>query len=320
MKYNVIDLHCDALIKMQLNSKIDFNQSDQLDVSIERMKQGNVALQCFAIYLSERLGRPKIQHIYDQIDIFHQKIVSKGVIPVYAVEDLEDLECSRQVGGLLSLEGADGLEGDLDYLKVCYERGVRLLGLTWNYANWAADGIMEPRGGGFTLLGLKLVKACHSLGIILDVSHLSERGFWELAELADHAGQPFIASHSNAYSICSHTRNLRDNQIEEIVRQGGRIGITFVPWFVKSSNPVHSLDLLPHIEHICSLGGEQNIMFGSDFDGIETHIDGLKHAGDYAVWVETLLKHYPEPLVKGWIYENAAGFLRKRLPSNKKAL
>lgn len=313
----IIDFHCDALSKLLLDPKLDFSKDRRLDVNLRRLMEGGVKLQTFAIFLSQRLGSPKMEHILGQIDIYQERVQPLGVLPVQSVEDLDTLEQGEAVGGLLSLEGADGLEGNLHYVRVCYEKGVRLLGLTWNYANWAADGIMEPRNGGFTPAGLELVRLCHELGIILDVSHLSVKGFWELQQLAEEVGKPFIASHSNAYEVCPHARNLRDDQIQAIIKLGGRIGVTFVPWFVKEGRSASSKDLLPHIDRICSLGGGANLLFGSDFDGIETHLTDFRHSGHYANWQETLLKYYPEELVRGWLYDNAAAFLRAWLPSHK---
>lgn len=320
MKLTVSDFHCDALSKLQLDPKLDFASSRKLDVNLRRMKQGGLKLQCFAIFLSEKLGAPRFSHILEQIELFYHHIVRLGVSPIGFVEDLEELKQSQGIGGLLSLEGADGLEGNLDHVRKCFERGVRVLGLTWNYANWAADGILEPRNGGLTSAGRSLVKLCHELGMILDVSHLSVKGFWELLELAEVAKRPFIASHSNAFSVCDHVRNLRDDQIEAIIRINGRIGLTFVPWFVKKTRHPSSEDLLPHIEHICALGGAGHIMFGSDFDGIELYLKHLRHAGDYAKFQEMLLKHYPEELVRGWLSGHADAFLRDWLPLREKAL
>lgn len=310
----IVDFHCDALSKLLMDPTLDFTSDDRLDVNLERMLLGGVGLQCFAIYLSERLGKPQFGFIMDQLDLFRHKILPSGVAAITSVKELEQAEIAGRPGALLSIEGADGLEGNLHYLQVCYDRGVRCLGLTWNYANWAADGILEPRGGGFTSQGVELVNACHKLGIILDVSHLSVKGFWELTEMANESGIPFIASHSNAYTVCPHERNLRDDQIQAIITLGGRIGLTFVPWFVKQASEVHAEDLLPHIDHICSLGGEHTLMFGSDFDGIETHMEDLRHTGHYADLENLLLRHYSEELVQGWLSANAKAFLRTWLP------
>ncbi len=189
--------------------------------------------------------------------------------------------------------------------------GIRAAGLTWNHANWAADGAMEPRGGGLTIKGRRFVEECENLDILLDVSHLSERAFWEVAELSQ---RPVIASHSNARAICDHPSNLTDAQIEKLIAKQGLIGVTFVPWFVSNAEVVVIDDLLRHIEHICELGGESHIMLGSDFDGIDRYIEGLTHPGELISLQEALLKRYSERQTEQFMSGNALRFLRKSLP------
>jgi membrane dipeptidase len=150
--------------------------------------------------------------------------------------------------------------------------------------------------------------------MLLDVSHLAPAGFWELAE---RSRRPFIASHSNSAAICGHPRNLSDEQIEALIAMDGRMGITFVPWFVRDGGDAKAEDILRHIEHVCALGGSKQLMFGSDFDGIDAWVEGLEHPGKYAGFTELLLRHYPEEDVKGWLYENALSFLKTNLPSNR---
>lgn len=319
MKFGIVDFHCDALSKLQLNPELHFGDDPGLDVTASKLKKGGVQLQCFAIYLSEQLGQARIGLILEQIALYRTKVESCGLPLITSRQQLAALAAAGETGAMLSIEGADGLEGHFGYLQCCYDLGVRFLGLTWNHANWAADGVMEPRGRGFTAKGKQLVEACHDLGIILDVSHLSQQGFWELTEMAESAGRPFIASHSNSHSICKHPRNLTDEQIRAIVRLGGRIGLTFVPPFVKTDSPVKMTDLLPHIEHMCACGAENNLMFGSDFDGIDEHIEGLENAAGYSAFKDMLLKYYAEPLVDKWLAQNALKFLQTHLPSTKKA-
>ncbi|WP_223070429.1 dipeptidase [Paenibacillus caui] len=320
MKFGIVDFHCDALSKLHQDPSIHFSDDQKLDVSAFKLKQGGIKLQCFAIFVSERLGQGRIGHILEQIRLFRTEVEACGLPLVTSRQQLAALVASGGSGGLLSLEGADALEGNLSYLRCCYDLGVRFLGITWNHANWAADGIMESRGGGFTQKGKELVQACHELGIILDVSHLSPKGFWELTELAETAGKPFIASHSNSFSVCNHPRNLSDEQIRAIVRLGGRIGITFVPYFVKSEGPVKMTDLLPHLEYMCSLGAENHLVFGSDFDGIDHHIAGLENAAKYSDLREMLLKYYSGALADKWLYQNALKFLQTQIPATKKTL
>lgn len=327
-KRPVVDFHCDVLSKMQLNSQVDFSHVS-LDVTKESLLEGHVQLQTFAIYISQVLGTPRFEHVVRQIELFRQHILSSsgGLRPLLWREDLEKkdeapdkmprtdgsgMHQTRSPWALLSLEGADALEGNPLYAELCYAMGIRLMGLTWNYANWAADGIMEQRGGGLTRKGHELVKRCNELGLLLDVSHLSVRGFWEVLE---QAALPPIASHSNAFTVCSHPRNLQDDQVRALISRNGRIGLTFVTMFIKEQGTVTAEDLLPHIEHICALGGARHLMFGSDFDGIEHHVEGLEHPGKYPAFAELLLKHYSEEMVKGWLGENALHYLQTNLPS-----
>lgn len=315
-KWNVADFHCDALSKMLMQSELSFEDGAALDVNLERMMQGNVALQAFAIYLPEVLGRGKFEHVVGQLEVYRTRVEKSperlgGVNQLLWREQVGEVGQTSNPWGLLTLEGVDGLEGNMFYLELCYQMGVRIVGLTWNYANWAADGVLEKRGAGLTKRGRELVRLCNRIGMLLDVSHLTEKGFWELAELSE---RPFIASHSNSYTVCPNVRNLKDDQIRAIIAREGRIGLTFVPWFVKQEGEVRIEHLLPHIEQICSLGGEQHLMMGSDFDGIPTYIQDLEHTGQYPRLIETLLQHYDEKLVRGWLLDNAMSYLGKHLP------
>ncbi|MCM3128792.1 dipeptidase [Paenibacillus provencensis] len=311
----VVDMHCDVLSKIQMNSELQFLNGPGLDVTQKRLEEGNVILQTFAIYLSEKLGILRFEHIMKQIEIYNQlglRLVQSREDVSYLRKQLNNLRGGQW--GLLSLEGVDGLEGNLYYLELCYRLGVRFIGITWNYANWAADGILEVRNGGFTNKGRTLIQRCNEIGMLMDVSHLSETGFWELA---DASSRPFIASHSNARSICPHPRNLTNDQIRAVIALDGRIGMTFVPWFIKEKGPVNASDLLKHIERVCELGGEKHLMFGSDFDGIHEWIQGLEHSGTYPELVNLLLKHYPESVVRGFMYDNILSFMEENLNSKE---
>ncbi|MGF9695640.1 dipeptidase [Paenibacillus sp. MABNR03] len=315
-EWRVADYHCDALSKMLMQPALSFEDDSALDVNLQRIKEGNVGLQAFAIYLPEVLGKGKFEHIVGQLEVYRKRVERSsgrpsGTHTLLWREQVAQIGQTANPWGLLTLEGVDGLEGNLFYLELCYQMGVRVVGLTWNYANWAADGVLEKRGAGLTERGRELVHLCNRIGMLLDVSHLTEKGFWELAELSE---RPFIASHSNSYSVCPNVRNLKDDQIRAIIARDGRIGLTFVPWFVKQEGEVRIEHLLPHIEQVCSLGGEHHLMMGSDFDGIPTYIQGLEHPGQYPKLIETLLKHYDEKLVRGWMWNNAMNYLRKNLP------
>lgn len=313
MKLNVTDFHCDVLNKLQASPGINFGNDPRLDVTRERLEEGNVALQVFAIYLSAVHGRARFEDILGQIEAYRDQIAGPGGLRwLRWKEEVKEVGQPGPPFGMLSLEGVDGLEGNLFYARLCFELGVRFLGITWNYANWAADGVLERRAGGFTERGRQLIEWCNGSGMLLDVSHLAPAGFWELAELSK---RPFIASHSNAAAVCGHPRNLSDDQIKAMIAMNGRIGLTFVPWFVRDGGGAERDDVRRHIEHICGLGGSGVLMFGSDFDGIDAWVKGLEHPGQYVEFAELLLRYYPEDEVKGWLYGNALRYLEEQLPS-----
>lgn len=308
----IFDAHCDVLSKLLENPKLDFvHENRLLDVTLDKMIESDIGIQNFAIYLPEQFSG-EFRQVLRSIDLFHERILSNP--QMHFIRSKDELQAARErglIGAMLSLEGVDALQGDLTYVRILFYLGVRSIGITWNHANWAADGVMEPRKGGLTTKGKSLIKECNRLGIILDTSHLSEKGFWELIELSD---KPNIASHSNASKIRQHLRNLNDEQITSIIRTEGVIGVTFVSPFVYPGEPVSMDKLLPHIDHICSLGGSRHIGLGSDFDGIKEWITGLEHAGKYYQLVELLQKHYSEEDVEHFVYKNWYNFYLKNLP------
>ncbi|WP_020615206.1 dipeptidase [Paenibacillus daejeonensis] len=310
----IADFHCDVLSKLLKEDSLDFNgsQTASLDVTYERLAQSGTVLQTFAIFIPAAAGAG-IHPILQSIDLFHRKVLScKGVQQIRTVGDLKRAAQSGSLAAMLSLEGVDGLEGHPELLRIMYLLGVRAVGLTWNHANWAADGIMEKRGSGLTAKGRQAVEICNELKLILDVSHLSERAFWEVVSQAE---QPVIASHSNTRAVCDHPRNLTDEQLLALILMDGRIGITYVPWFVTQDAEPTIDDILRHVEHVCELGGERQLMLGSDFDGIDTHIQGLTNPVDTGRLIEAMLQRYSATQVDGFASGNAYRYLTKHLPT-----
>ncbi|CAG7624226.1 hypothetical protein PAECIP111802_01039 [Paenibacillus allorhizosphaerae] len=309
----IIDGHCDALYKMFENPVIDFYDSVAvgLDVSYAKMKKSNVKIQFFAIYLPERITVPKFDHYLEYINIFYQKITCDGRVRLIKNrDDLHTVWNSESIGAILTVEGADAIQGNPLFTRTLHHLGVRFIGVTWNYGNWAADGILEPRQGGFSRHGKSFIKDCDDLGILLDASHLSVAAFWDLAAAS---ARPFVATHSNAKALCGHPRNLDDNQLRELIRRDGRIGVTFVPWFVDGGQA--SIDgILRHIDYIGALGGERQLVLGSDFDGISRTIPGLEHAGQYGNLVDALSKRYSNVQVERFLYGNWYSYLERHLP------
>lgn len=311
----IIDAHCDLLYKMFLNHSVSFSEAaEDVDVTFSRLKEGNVALQWFAIFLPPSPRYHQFENILTYIDLFRAKIASHPEVAIIqSKKDWIQAIAANKLGVMLSLEGVEGLAGRMEWLRIAAYLGVRSIGITWNPANWAADGVGEPRNGGFTVQGKNLIRECNRLNLLLDVSHLSEKGFWELAELSD---RPFAATHSNCYSLCPHPRNLNNEQIRHLIRSQGRMGITFVPQFVSENSPDLNR-LLQHIDHVCSLGGENIVCFGSDFDGIDNKLPHLEHPGHYQNLVEQLEKRYTNQQVQQFLFGNWHSFLLSQLPEDK---
>ncbi|MFD2443598.1 dipeptidase [Bacillus sp. CGMCC 1.16607] len=306
----IFDAHCDVLYKMFLDPTIEFHKSDKLQVNLDLMEKVGSKIQCFAIYIPASVHPDLAFHaaLY-MIDIFYEKIIKlhpkmRVITSKYDIMNLKNDE----IGAILTLEGCDAIGKDLLKLKTLLRLGVTSVGLTWNFANEVADGSLEARGAGLSKFGKEVVTLLNSTQTWIDVSHLSEKGFWDVIEWGDY---PF-ASHSNSYSLCPNPRNLKDEQIEAIIERDSVIGITFVPSFLSGKNQATIDDILRHLEHMCMLGGEKHVGFGSDFDGINEMVIGLENFGDYSLLINELYKYYTENQVNGFLFEN----MKKRYPKS----
>jgi membrane dipeptidase len=202
------------------------------------------------------------------IDQFY-RVQTEHAADVCLATKASDIECAKQEGkvaGILSLEGAEGLEGDLGVLRMLYRLGVRWIGLTWNHRNQAADGLGELRtGGGLTEFGVQLVREMNRLGMLVDIAHLAPAGVRDVLATSQ---APVIASHANAHALCPVPRNLSDEQLEGVAETGGMVGVTYVPDFIRVGDAPATLDgLIDHIDHIVHTVGIDHVGLGSDFDG-----------------------------------------------------
>lgn len=299
----IIDLHCDVLFKLwESQGKLRFKDAKELDANKERLHKGKVKVQCFAIFIPpEMKAEEKFQAALDQVDYFFTEVVGKNkdIRHIKNWNEITNIK-SNEVGAILTLEGVDCIGNDLHKLSILYHLGVRSVGLTWNFANLAADGVLEPRGAGLTTFGKEIVLFNNKHKVFTDVSHLCENSFWDVMEWADYP----IASHSNSKFICNHPRNLSDEQACALFQKNAMIHVVYHPPFVTTRETATITDLIRHIDHFCALGGEYQIGFGSDFDGIEEHIIDLENAGKHQNLINELLKHYREDQVRGFAGEN----------------
>lgn len=309
----IVDAHCDTLIRKYDQENDLFKNNFHLD--IERMlKLGNYA-QFFAAFVSPSYSQAyALRRAIQIIDNFNRQVClyKDSITHCCDFNSIQTALKEGKVAAILSIEGGDALQGDLATLRVFYKLGVRSMGLTWNYRNEIADGVEDGlTGGGLTPFGREVISEMNSLGMIIDVSHISERGFWDVIELSK---TPIIASHSNAKEICNHIRNLTNEQIIAIKKNGGVIGINFYPLFLNNTGDASIDDIIRHIEHISSLVGCDHIGIGSDFDGIEYTPSGINGVQDVEkIFDELLKKNYSEDDVKKIAGSNFMRIIRQIL-------
>ena len=263
--------HNDTLLKLlEAGSHQDLNSIADSHGNLEKLKAGQIKTAIFAIYVPEsyRFGLALHKALL-MVDIFWQNFhkYQSDLLPILSITDLAKVRNSGKIGGILSLEGGEALEGSLANLRNFYRLGVRGLTLTWNNRNQLADGVGEgEQAQGLSKFGLEVVEAMNQLGMFIDVSHLAEKGFWQVLKISK---APVIASHSNSRTLCAHPRNLTDIQIKALADQGGVIGVNFYPYFVKEpANEVDLVAVADQIEYLLKVGGTDSVGIGSDFDGI----------------------------------------------------
>ena len=301
---NIIDLHCDALMKIRdSRGTLSFSQAAELNANKANLKKGKVKVQCFAIFIEPEITSDlKFQAALEQIDYFYIEVLGKNpeMKQITKWSDFDSLQ-EGEIGAMLTLEGVDVIGNDITKLHILYQLGVRSVGLTWNNANLAADGSGEPRGGGLTLFGKEIVYWNNEHRVLTDVSHLCDRSFWDVIEIAKYP----IASHSNSRKICNHARNLTDEQARALFNRRGMVHVVFYPDFIRADGGKASIDdLIAHIDHFCSLGGMKQIGFGSDFDGISKFVHGLEDPSKIQNLIEKLLHYFKEEEVMGFAYQN----------------
>jgi membrane dipeptidase len=212
---------------------------------------------------------------------------------------------------VLHIEGAEAIDPDFEFLEVLYEAGLRSLGPVWSRPNAFGHGVpflcpsSPDTGPGLTDLGKKLIGACNRLRILIDLSHLNERGFWDVAAISD---SPLVATHSNAHALSPHSRNLTDNQLAAIRETSGMVGVNFATNFLRPDgrrDPNTPAELvIEHLEHILKQVGEDSVGFGSDFDGAKIP-EGIGNAAGLQNLVELMrTRGYRDALIEKLCFRN----------------
>lgn len=323
----VVDTHCDTLkcLLGQFTSRKDSMWEDRSDtnlgertglghVDFPRLRDGGVDCQVFAIS-SERSRTPAhpLRTALEMISRFnHECELNKNIVTqVRNHDDIMKAKEEGKIGLMLSIEGADVIEGKVELFGIFYELGVRIVGLVHSLRNQLADGVSDRRtGGGLSQLGIQSVEELERIGMIVDVSHLNDEGFWDVVE---NAKNPIIASHSNSRAICDHPRNMTDDMIVALAEIDGVMGMNFAPSFVNPDIATVG-GVIDHIDHIVNLVGPAHVGLGSDFDGIPYTPIGLEEVTNMpAITQELVRREYSEEDIRKILGVNHLRLFKKVL-------
>ena len=309
----VIDLHCDTLTAFMAPTRCRDTLNDPRSAfSLSRVPRGVRWCQCFAIFIPDGLIPQEAVGYY----AFHRHCFQRQMAcsspcaaPCLTAEDITDAWAAGKTAAVLTVENGAALAGNLDRVEVLAADGVRMLTLTWNGENELGSG--SATGHGLSPLGRAAIPALEEAGIPVDVSHLNDQGLREVLELAR---RPFVASHSNSRAVCPHPRNLDDGQVRELAARGCLIGLNYYSPFLRADGRQAGLDdLCRHAEHLLTLGAEDCLALGSDFDGAE-----LPPCLDRCEKVPSLIDCFRARLggevAEKIAWRNAMAFFRENLP------
>ena len=305
-QFDIVDMHCDTL-SVSLSGCASGQEADlrrqDTQINFEKMKKSGYLLQNFAAFVDMGESENPLEDALRMTDLFYRQTEANRdlIVPVRSWEDIERCRAQGKMAALLTLEEGGICKGDPAFLSILYRLGARMMTLTWNYENELGfpnfdlqkslanppvtdeareqdptipgDSRFEDLSG-FVLKerGIFFVEEMERLGMIIDVSHLSDAGFYDVL---NHTRKPFVASHSNARSLWPAKRNLTDDMIRKLADRGGVTGINFCMAFL--GRPDAGEDFLDqavrHMKYLINLGGEDFVGFGSDFDGIEPYDD-----------------------------------------------
>ena len=324
-RIRIFDLHCDTLDRLALHDRMPeagFSEHDA-DVPSGRMSSlldndAHISLariapyawcQCFAAFIPDHMDADWAWGVFCTVRDYFAGQLEQHAGAVEQVRDARDIR--RIVDGgscaaVFTVEGGSFLEGDLARLHEAADAGVKMLTLTWNGKNAIASGSQTTDG--LSAFGREVIAAMERRRMVVDVSHLNDRSFWDVC---DAAKRPFAASHSNARAVCGHGRNLTDDQFCAIAERGGIVGLNFCRQFLRDdgADPTRD-DVLRHVDHWLGLGGEHAVALGSDYDGcdVPSWLDPADKIGDLHA---LLSREFGADIAEAVCFENAARFFER---------
>lgn len=296
LHYQYADMHCDTLLYGVGKGLNDIYEMSEAMLDIKRLKQADVLCQFLAVFFPPRpdmltpeqrarhlqSGRPEMppdEELFSKaVKLMQDSMAAhKDIIrQAYNYDDVMKNKEQGLVSGVLTIEDGRIVNGSFDRLEQLAKTGVRAIALTWNFENcFGAPNSRDPKimSKGLTAFGKEAIEAMNELGILVDVSHLSDGGFYDVAKISK---KPFVATHSDCRALAAHPRNLTDGMIRILAEKGGVSGINFAPAFLDDTpgnEESRISDMVRHVKHFIEVGGEDCVGIGTDFDGIGGHLE-----------------------------------------------
>ena len=299
----IVDTHCDSLLTV--NSERGLINSHNLSARYPQ-------LQLFAEFVPAK-GMPteyRRKRVFGLLDVYISECQRLRILPVRDCQELNYAVENGMRSSILAIEGGGGLLPDSPEIDTLYRMGLRVMGLCWD-TNELATSAWDREDLGLTEAGRQMVDVLSAYGIIIDVSHLSDRSFYEVVE---RTAYPVIATHSNFRDICKSPRNLTLDMAKRIASRGGIIGLNVYPAFLSDSGRADKSDILRHVDYCLEHLGEDVLCFGCDIDGVEAYPEGFSQ--DESIHdrlVDILLERYSEGVVEKIAGLNAINFFKGNL-------
>jgi len=279
------DMHCDTITTLydRVNAGSDETLlCNHLHIDIQKLETAHYLLQNFAVFFDKENQDDLFREALLRIEFFQKELEKNkaGIRQVTTFNEILRNENEGLISALLTLEGGEILEGNVDNLSVFHKKGVRMITLTWNYDNELGHCHFDTEQKGLTKLGMEMVEQMETLHMIPDVSHGSDTLFYDVCKITK---KPFVASHSNARSVYDRSRNMRDDMIRALAERGGVMGMNFFAGFTSARSKEDGMcyleDMLAHMKHVRNVGGIECLGLGSDFDGIGTDVEWQDASG-----------------------------------------
>lgn len=308
------DLHCDTIAWMlhcrRQGETMDLRDTHRMHVNLEKMRHSGYLLQNFALFVNLEKAKDPWGEVLTLAELYISEMEKNAdcILPVHSFADLEKARGENKMAALLTVEEGGVCRGELDHLRTLHRLGVRMLTLTWNHENEL--GFPNGRPEGLKERGYEFLAEMEKLGVIPDVSHLSDQGFWDVCR---GAKKPFAASHSSCRALKDHPRNLTDQQIKALADRGGIAGVNFYAPFLGESETTRTADIVRHMKHMRDVGGLEVVALGSDFDGITCPLELVDASGMDQLVRAMETAGFTEGEIEAICWKNVWNFYRETL-------